>query len=144
MDRVFKSKVDWWYHLLLFILVFICIIVALNGSLLVVGIMLVITAFAIHVLLNTYYVITADGILLVRCSVFPKKDIAIKDIEAIEPSILPAFSYSLSLNRLILWKEGLMWMLVSPVNQKEFIQLLRKFNPDIKIINQVGTDHLLD
>ncbi len=100
------------------------------------------TLFVIHVLFNTYYVITGNGMLLLRCSIFPKKEISITEIEALERSILPVFSYSLSLNRLIIWKEGRMWMLVSPQNEKEFIHQLRKFNQDIKLINKAETDYL--
>ena len=69
---------------------------------------------------------------------FPKKEIAIADIEALQPSILPVFSYSLSLDRIVIWKEGKMWMLISPQNEKEFVKLLKKFNPDIEIRNNIG------
>lgn len=87
---------------------------------------------------NTYYVVTADGMLLLRCGFFPKKEIAIADIEALQPSILPVFSYSLSLDRIVIWKEGKMWMLISPQNEKEFVKLLKKFNPDIEIRRNEG------
>lgn len=69
---------------------------------------------------------------------FPKKEIAIADIEALQPSILPVFSYSLSLDRIVIWKEGKMWMLISPQNEKEFVKLLKKFNPDIQVRNNSG------
>ena len=92
----------------------------------------------LHVFFNTYYVITADGMLLLRCGFFPKKEIAIADIEALQPSILPVFSYSLSLDRIVIWKEGKMWMLISPQNEKEFVKLLKKINPDIEIKSNAG------
>ena len=66
------------------------------------------------------------------------KEIAIADIEALQPSILPVFSYSLSLDRIVIWKEGKMWMLISPQNEKEFVKLLKKFNPDIEIKRNEG------
>lgn len=133
MDRVFKSKVGWWYHLLLIILAVLCVIAVLHQNAMAIAGMLVISALVLHVFFNTYYVITTDGMLLLRCSFFPKKEIAIADIEALQPTILPVFSYSLSLDRIIIWKEGKMWMLISPQNEKEFVKLLKKFNPDIQI-----------
>ena len=99
---------------------------------------LVASALTLHVFFNTYYVVTTDGMLLLRCGFFPKKEIAIADIEALQPSILPVFSYSLSLDRIVIWKEGKMWMLISPQNEKEFVKLLKKFNPDIEIKRNEG------
>ncbi len=134
MDRVFKSKTGWWYHLLIVILAVLCVASTLQQSTLPTVASLVACALALHVFFNTYYVVTADGRLVLHCSFFPEKEIAIKDIEALQPSILPAPSYALSLDRIIIWKEGKMWMLVSPQNEKEFVKLLKSFNPDIEIM----------
>lgn len=87
----------------------------------------------IHMLLNTWYKITEDGQLVVHCSIFPEKRIAVSDITAVETTVMPVSSYALSLDRLIIYKNGLQWMLVSPTNKKEFVKLLRKHNPDIQI-----------
>ncbi len=84
-------------------------------------------------LLNTWYKITEDGQLVVHCSIFPEKRIAVSDITAVETTVMPVSSYALSLDRLIIYKNGLQWMLVSPTNKKEFVKLLRKHNPDIQI-----------
>lgn len=89
-------------------------------------------------LFNTYYVITEKEHLILHCGIFPKKEIAISEIEALEPTIFPAFSYALSLNRIIIWKEGKMWMMISPENEKEFIRLLRKINPKIELKKNEG------
>lgn len=133
MDRVFKSKIGWWYHLLLLMLAIVCVVSILHQNVAAIVTSLVVSALALHVFFNTYYVVTTGGMLLLRCSFFPKKEIRIADIEALQPTILPAFSYSLSLNRIIIWKEGKMWMMVSPQNEKEFVKLLKKFNTDIQI-----------
>lgn len=133
MDRVFKSKVGWWYHLLMLILAVLCVVSFLHQHVVVTVSAMVISAIMLHVFFNTYYVVTADGMLLLRCGFFPKKQIPISEIEALQSSILPAFSYSLSLNRIIIWKEGKMWMLVSPQNENEFVKLLKQFNPEIQI-----------
>ena len=133
MDRVFKSKIGWWYHLLIIVLAVLCVISVLHQNVAAIVTSLVASALTLHVFFNTYYVITADGMLLLRCGFFPKKEIAIADIEALQPSILPVFSYSLSLD-----KEGKMWMLISPQNEKEFVKLLKKINPDIQIKSNEG------
>ena len=100
--------------------------------------MMVAALGVLHVFFNTYYRITEDDMLIAHCSIFPEKKIAIADIEALQPSILPVFSYSLSLDRIVIWKEGKMWMLISPQNEKEFVKLLKKINPDIEIKSNAG------
>ena len=86
MDRVFKSKIGWWYHLLIIVLAVLCVISVLHQNVAAIVTSLVASALTLHVFFNTYYVITADGMLLLRCGFFPKKEIAIADIEALQPS----------------------------------------------------------
>ncbi|WP_099464807.1 MULTISPECIES: PH domain-containing protein [Parabacteroides] len=133
MDRVFKSKVGWWFHLGLLIIIAVCIraFLSTNVAGMIVG--LLTCMLLIHMLLNTWYKITEDGQLVVHCSIFPEKRIAVSDITAVETTVMPVSSYALSLDRLIIYKNGLQWMLVSPTNKKEFVKLLRKHNPDIQI-----------
>lgn len=95
---------------------------------------LLVVYMAIHALLNTWYKITADGFLIVHCSFFPEKRIAVSEITAVESSFLPVSSYALSLDRIIIWKGNLQWLLISPVNKQEFVNVLRRMNPNIKII----------
>jgi hypothetical protein len=138
MDRIFKSKVDWWYHLLLVILVAVCCLVVIKGHIGAIAVMLLLTALAVHVMLSTYYIITVDGRLMARCGVFPKKEIEISAIKGLERTIMPAPAYALSLNRIGIRTGKGLWMMVSPQNEKEFIKLLKHFNPDIKLINDTN------
>jgi hypothetical protein len=103
-----------------------------------IAVVLLITALAVHVMLSTYYIITADGRLIAHCSIFPKKEIGISAIEGLERTVMPVSSYALSLNRIGIWSEKGLWMMVSPQNEKEFIKLLKRFNPDIKLINDTN------
>lgn len=89
----------------------------------------------IHILLNTWYKVTADGILIVHCSFFPEKRIAVEEITAVEPSSIPVSSYALSMDRLIVWKGKQPWLLISPAGKQDFIKLLKKLNPEIEIRN---------
>ena len=105
-----------------------------NGhSILMMITLLILCLLFIHMLLSTWYKITADGKLIVHCSIFPQKEIDIKDITALEATVMPVASYALSLDRIIIYKGEAQWLLVSPVNKKEFVKLLRSFNPDIGV-----------
>lgn len=133
MDRVFKSKVGWWFHFIILLMVAGCVKAFLSTDLLAMCVAMAVTALLIHMLLNTWYKVTADGLLVVHSSIFPEKKIAIAEITALEASVMPVSSPALSLDRLIIYKDDRQWILVSPVNRNEFVQLLRKFNPNIKL-----------
>lgn len=90
----------------------------------------------IHVFLNTWYKVTEDGFLIAHCSIFPEKRIAIADIQALEPTIMPVSSYALSLDRIMIWTNDHPWIMVSPKNKNEFVRLLQTINPRIIIKNE--------
>ena len=65
MDRVFKSKVGWWYHLVLLVMVASTVFAFVGGKSPVTMVMLLLfTLECIHMLLSTWYKITADGHLI--------------------------------------------------------------------------------
>ena len=134
MDRTFKSKIGWWYHMIIWIMG-ICTVLSFvqgqsPGRMIT---LLLVTLFLIHLMLPTWYKITADGELIVHCSFFPEKKLKVEEIAAVEPTALPVSSYALSLDRLIIYKGEQQWLLISPVNKKEFLKCLRKYNPDIQV-----------
>lgn len=134
MDREFKSKVGWWYHGVLWVMALTTILAFVSGSTpLVMITSLLATLMLVHMLLTTWYRITADGYLIVHCSIFPEKKIKIEEISAIEATAMPVSSYALSLDRIIIYKGDLQWLLISPKDKKEFVRCLRKFNPEIQI-----------
>ena len=134
MDRIFKSKVDWWYHCVVLLLAAVSVQQIISGaSVWMIILSLFVVYMAIHALLNTWYKLTADGFLIVHCSFFPEKRIAISEISAVEVTVMPVSSYALSLDRLIIYKNGMQWMLISPENKQEFVKLLRRHNPEIRI-----------
>lgn len=133
MDRLFKSKVGWWYHLAILLIVAGCIKVFLDTNVLAMVVMLAVAMLTLHILFNTWYKVTADGILIAHCSIFPEKRVPIAEITALERTVMPVSSYALSLDRLIIYKKGKQWLLVSPSNEKDFIRLLRKINPGIEL-----------
>lgn len=134
MDREYKSKVDWWYHLVVILLGMMTVISFVKGaSPLAMISLLLTTLWCVHILLTTKYRITTDGFLTAQCSFLPEKRVEISAIEAIEATMIPIFSYALSLDRMIIWSEGKPWMLISPVNRDEFVKLLLKMNPNIQL-----------
>jgi len=133
MDREFKSKVSGMYHLVLILLVGGSVAAILQPNIWLIAGMLSITLLAIHVLMNTWYRITTDGILIAHCSIFPEKKIPIADIQALEPTMMPVFSYALSLDRILIWSDNKPWIMVSPKNKAQFVKVLREINPEIKI-----------
>ena len=133
MEREYKSKVGWWYHLVIIMVVIGCVAAFLRTNISVIVGMMVAALGVLHVFFNTYYRITEDDMLIAHCSIFPEKKIAIADIEALESTVMPVSSYALSLDRLIIWSNGKPWMLISPTNRADFIKQLRKINPNIQL-----------
>ena len=61
MDRVFKSKVGWWYHLILLVMAASTVAAFVGGkSPVTMIVLLLFTLECIHMLLSTWYKITAD------------------------------------------------------------------------------------
>lgn len=133
MEKEYKSEVGWIYHLVNLLVIGNCVVCFTRTNVAAIIISLLMALLVLHVFFNTYYRITADGMLVAHCSIFPEKRIAIEQIKAIEPSLMPVSSYALSLNRLIVWADGKPWMLISPVNRANFIKELQKINPSIQI-----------
>ena len=133
MEREYKSKVGWWYHLVIIMVVIGCVAAFLRTNISAIVGMMVAALGVLHVFFNTYYRITEDDVLIAHCSIFPEKKIAIADIEALESTVMPVSSNALSLDRLIIWSNGKPWMLISPTNRADFIKQLRKINPNIQL-----------
>lgn len=133
MDREYKSKVGWWYHLLIVMVIAGCVRAFLSTNVWAMVLMMAVALGVLHVFFNTYYRITADGMLIAHCSIFPEKKIAVADIKGIESTVMPVSSYALSLDRLMIWSQGKVWMLISPCNRADFIKQLKKINPNIKL-----------
>ncbi len=109
-----------------------CVASILNARVDATIISLLTAMLVIHILLNTWYKITEDGMLIAHCSIFPEKKIAISEITAIGSTVMPISSYALSLDRLIIYKGDKYWLLISPVDKMNFINQLKMINPAIK------------
>jgi hypothetical protein len=89
-----------------------------------------VTLLILNIYTGTYYKITSDNRLIIKCGVVESLDIEINDIHSIRKSNSILSSPALSVDRLeINYKGG--WVLVSPKDKKKFIDDLRKVNPKI-------------
>lgn len=79
---------------------------------------------------KTYYKITSDNRLIIKCWIMESWEIEIKDIVSIRKSNSVISSPALSFDRLeITFKGG--QVLISPTSKKQFIDTLRKINSKI-------------
>lgn len=84
----------------------------------------------INIYTKTYYKITGDNRLIIKCWIIESWEIEIKDIISISLSNSVLSSSALSLDRLeINYKGGR--VLISPKDKKKFMNNLRKVNPNI-------------
>jgi len=137
---VFKSGVS--LKLVVFLTVLFCgltisfIVIAAWPGLLVIGLVIL---FIIHTFWNTYYTITPDAKLNIRCGLLFYEVIDISTIYKVDPSrtiiSAPAFSF----DRLEIFYHKFDSIIISPQNKAEFISLLLKFNTAIKIKKEVSS-----
>lgn len=134
MQRTFKSKVGWWYYAALAYLI-ACLVLAIwqkNGIAIVV--MFIANMTLIQLMLKTEYVV-ADGVLYLKCWIMPVRKISVTKIKTIKETRNPLSSYALSLDRLKIEYEKT-FTVISPDNKQDFVNELRKYNPDIIYITR--------
>ncbi|WP_396192331.1 PH domain-containing protein [Flavobacterium sp.] len=132
--KIFKSKIDWWFGLILVYPIFLSITALLEGEWIgllglagVVGFILVLSK-------TTQYIINENQ-LLVKSTWIVNERIDISKITKIEKSNSILSSPALSLDRLLVRYNKYDEVLISPKEKKEFIDELLKINPNIEIKN---------
>ena len=130
-DIIFKSKIG------LGILTFIVIVLGTTTTILIVngawvGLipMTLVTLLIVNIYTGTYYKITADDRLIIKCGIVETYEIEIKEIYSVTKTNAVWSSPALSLDRLeINFKGGS--VLISPKDKKRFIENLKRVNPKI-------------
>jgi len=84
----------------------------------------------VNIYTGTYYKITPDHRLFIKCGVLESLVIDVNEIESIKKSNELTSSPALSIDRLEIGYKGGR-VLVSPVDKEKFIADLRKLNPKI-------------
>ena len=101
---------EWWAFLILFV----CL------------------AFSAYLYVSTFYAITENAELVVRSGPFYNDRIPVSQIKKVEHTRTALSSPALSMKRLlILYDQGS--VVISPRKQKEFLDHLKKLNPEIEI-----------
>ena len=128
---VYKSKIDWWMHLIFIsffaiTLVSVVLMVVKYNLVLLLNVALLVLLDVVLLLplyLSTKYYLLPDGLLII-CGLFKTK-INYEDIKKIEKSRCILASAALSIDRIkITYKMD--EVLISPVNRDEFIENLNK------------------
>ncbi|GER59678.1 PH domain-containing protein [Patiriisocius marinus] len=94
--------------------------------------MVLLLKYIIYSFLNTYYLVDREHLTLV-VKPFYKKNIAINSIKRIERSSSLMSAPAPSFKRLEIFYGSFNSELVSPKDQKAFVELLKKYNPEITV-----------
>ncbi len=141
----FKSKIGWWFYLVVFgfaaitiSLFYLGISIGTQSAKVMVtsmGVLFIVLFFTLifPVLISTYYVLEVDY-LYIKCGLLCSEKINYSNILSIEKTRNPASAAAPSLDRLgIEYKSDsnnrLNYVLISPKHKNEFIQELLKINP---------------
>ena len=132
--RVFKSKIDWWFGLILVYPTFLSIKAMLEGEWLGLLGLATVVGFILFLSKTTQYIINENQ-LIVKSTWIVNERIDISKITKVEKSNSILSSPALSLDRLLVRYNKYDEVLISPKEKKEFIDELLKINPTIEIKN---------
>jgi hypothetical protein len=132
--KVFKSKIDWWFGLILVYPIFLSITALLEGEWIGLLGLAGVVGFILILSKTTQYIINENQ-LVVKSTWIVNERIDISKITKIEKSNSILSSPALSLDRLLVRYNKYDEVLISPKEKKEFIDELLKINPNIEIKN---------
>jgi hypothetical protein len=99
------------------------------GAVLVLAVM---SAMFLPVFFNTYYAISTDGTLRVKCGMFFNTKLAISSITRVENTQTVLSAPALSTDRIEIFYNKFDSVVISPENKAAFVAELQKINPDIR------------
>lgn len=132
--KVFKSKIDWWFGLILVYPIFLSIKALLEGEWIGLLGLTGVVGFILILSKTTQYIINENQ-LVIKSTWIVNERIDISKITKIEKSNSILSSPALSLDRLLVRYNKYDEVLISPKEKKEFIDELLKINPAIEIKN---------
>lgn len=141
MAMKYKSKIDWWVGIVLWVPAIVLVGILVNVAISFSGkdiLMLVllslpsIFSFLLigSVFFGTYYLIN-DGVLTLRCGVMMNTKIKISEITSILPTKTKLSSPALSADRLEIRYGKYGKVVISPENKEAFIAQCKALNPGI-------------
>ena len=132
--KIFKSKIDWWFGLILVYPIFLSITALLEGEWIGLLGLAGVVGFILILSKTTQYIINENQ-LIVKSTWIVNERIDISKITKVEKSNSILSSPALSLDRLLVRYNKYDEVLISPKEKKEFIDELLKINPAIEIKN---------
>lgn len=132
MQRTFKSKIDKWYHLLVWVVLILIFYFFWQHMIGWAITMLLLSVLLLESLFRTDYVFTGDGDLMVKCGFFPRYRIPLNEIREIRYIRSNRLAYALSTDRLLL-VTPFGTRMISPENREDFIKQVRKYNPTVQV-----------
>ena len=140
MNRIFYSKVDWWYYVLIAVMGGWMVYLFWIKEIIVAFIFMAITSFMIRMLTSMRYVVTSDDMLVIEYGLQFLKPIRIplSDIVRIERKFNPISSPALSLDRIeVYFRKGklVVSVCISPKNREDMVRVLQKRNGQISYID---------
>lgn len=139
MTKTHRSKIglEIFIPLLIVELVF-AVMMIIYGHWISFGIIIVATAFSVHVAFTTFYTISGN-ILKVKSGFLINREIEISSISKIRESNNPLSAPAASLDRLELFFNKNDSVLVSPKNKREFVADLQLVKPSIDVVWKEST-----
>ena len=140
MNRIFYSKVDWWYYVLIAVMGGWMVYLFWIKEIIVAFIFMAITSFMIRMLTSIRYVVTSDDMLVIEYGLQFLKPVRIplSDIVRIERKFNPISSPALSLDRIeVYFRKGklVVSVCISPKNREDMVRVLQKRNGQISYID---------
>ena len=132
--KIFKSKIDWWFGLILVYPIFLSVKALLEGEWIGLLGLTGVVGFILILSKTTQYIINENQ-LVIKSTWIVNERIDISKIKKIEKSNSILSSPALSLDRLLVRYNKYDEVLISPQEKKEFIDELLKINPTIEIKN---------
>ena len=132
--KIFKSKIDWWFGLILVYPIFLSITALLEGEWIGLLGLTGVVGFILILSKTTQYIINENQ-LVVKSTWIVNERIDISKITKVEKSNSILSSPALSLDRLLVRYNKYDEILISPKEKIEFIDELLKINPNIEIKN---------
>jgi hypothetical protein len=131
--KIFKSKIDWWFGLILVYPIFVSITAMIKGEWIGLLGLVGVVGFILILSKTTQYIINENE-LIVKSTWIVNERIAISKITKIEKSNSILSSPALSLDRVLVRYNKYDEILISPKERQSFIDELLKINPNIEVV----------
>lgn len=131
--KIFKSKIDWWFGLILVYPIFVSITAMIKGEWIGLLGLVGVVGFILILSKTTQYIINENE-LIVKSTWIVNERIALSKITKIEKSNSILSSPALSLDRVLVRYNKYDEILISPKERQSFIDELLKINPNIEVV----------